>query len=300
MHERWAWADENMELLLLCGEDFTDPRAFAHWSKAASAHQHLATCRELYNYHRFGEGYICRLPIDYDGTNSGLQHYGGLLLSEADGEKVNLVPKDEPEDIYQYVADRSTALAQADADGDDEEKAEYARRWLKFEITRGVVKRNTMVFLYNSNARGMGDQVYEDTMRKPNDDHLVKGKPHPFVDEKTALNARYLGSLNMRAIQQVIEAADTGLTFLKQLCKIMYDNGKHMTWITEIGFPVYLHYVEEERVVSKPRSINQETGKVIPSAKFKVNLTKPTTTIDKRIAATASRHASFTVWMLRI
>ena len=83
--------------------------------------------------------------------------------------------------------------------------------------------------------------------------------------------ARYLGSLNMRAIQQVIEAADTGLTFLKQLCKIMYDNGKHMTWITEIGFPVYLHYVEEERDRIETPFYNQETGKVIPSAKFKVN-----------------------------
>lgn len=283
MHERWAWADDNMELLLLCGEDFTDPKAFAHWSVAASPLQHLATCRELYNYHRFGEGYICRLPIDYDGTNSGLQHYGGLLRSERDGEKVNLVPKDAPEDIYQYVADRSTELAQADADGDDEDKAEYARLWLEFGITRSVVKRNTMVFPYNSNARGMGDQVYEDTMRKLNDDHLVKGTPHPFIDEKVAFQcARYLGQLNYRAIQQVIEAADIGLTFLKRLCKIMYDNGKHMTWITEIGFPVYLHYVEDERDRIETPFYNQETNKVIPSKQFKVNLTKPTTTIDKR------------------
>ena len=53
-----------------------------------------------------------------------------------------------------------------------------------------------------------------------------------------------------------------------------------MTWITEIGFPVYLHYVEESDRIETP-FYNQETGKVIPSAKFKVNLTKLTTTIDK-------------------
>ena len=104
------WVADNRELLELCGEDFSDPKAFAHWSQADEPFQHLAACRELYNYKVFGPGYVCHLPIGYDGTNSGLQHYGGLLLERADGAKVNLVPKDAPEDIYEYVAQRATEL----------------------------------------------------------------------------------------------------------------------------------------------------------------------------------------------
>ena len=138
--DRQAWVNDNEEIILLCGEDFANPRAFAHWSTADNPMQHLAACRDWYLYRKFGEGHVSHLPIAYDGTNSGLQHYSGLGRAYDDGKKVNLVPGDLPEDIYLYVAAESTRIAEADAAGDDEEKAFYAKLWLDFEIDRKVCK----------------------------------------------------------------------------------------------------------------------------------------------------------------
>ena len=97
-----------------------------------------------------------------------------------------------------------------------------------------------MVFAYNSNTRGMQDQIFEDTMEKINNDFDRDGGEHPFIDEQTSFDAaRYLGPINMRAIRSVISSADEGLKYVKRLCGIMYRHGHHMKWVTEVGFPVY-------------------------------------------------------------
>ena len=102
----------------------------------------------------------------------------------------------------------------------------------------------------------MGERVYEDAMRKLNDDHLVKGKPHPFVDEKTALCGISVCWIPSHPAGH--RGGGHGLTFLKQLCKIMYDNGKHMTWITEIGFRFICIMSKRSGIVSR-QFYNRET-----------------------------------------
>ena len=284
--DRKAWVDANEEIILLCGENFADPRAFAHWSTADEPVQHLAACRDWYLYRKFDGkgGHVSHLPIAYDGTNSGLQHYSGLSRAQDDGKKVNLVPGNPvPEDIYLYVAAESTRIAREDLEGDDEEKAFYAGLWLNnYKIDRGVCKRNTMTYVYSSNQRGMADQIREDTMQKLNDAHAIKGEPHPFINEDTAFKAaNYLGGVNMRAIRKVIKSAEAGMDFLRNLCRIMYQHDHHMHWVTPIGFPVYHMKTGSDRQRIASPFFNSDTGKMIPENKFKINFRKPNEIIDR-------------------
>ena len=41
---------------------------------------------------------------------------------------------------------------------------------------------------------------------------------------------------------------------VKRLCGIMYRHGHHMKWVTEVGFPVFQHKVQEARLQINTRS----------------------------------------------
>ena len=47
MRQQWAADDE--EMILLCGRNFKDPKAFGFWRKADDPLQFLAACREWFN-----------------------------------------------------------------------------------------------------------------------------------------------------------------------------------------------------------------------------------------------------------
>ena len=46
---RQQWAADNEEMILLCGRNFKDPKAFDFWRKADDPLQFLAACREWFN-----------------------------------------------------------------------------------------------------------------------------------------------------------------------------------------------------------------------------------------------------------
>ena len=47
----------------------------------------------------------CGLPVSIDGSCSGYQHYSAAMRAEKEASLVNLMPSDEPQDIYQFIAD---------------------------------------------------------------------------------------------------------------------------------------------------------------------------------------------------
>ena len=243
--ERLQWVVDNQEILLKVGKDFTDEDAFQHLVKADQPVQHLAACHELYRALEHGEGYQCRLPIAFDGTNSGLQHISASCRNAKDGVKVNLTPSPEPQDVYQIVADAVTAKVQHDADNHaDPDVRHYASLWLKYGIDRKVVKRNVMVVPYSSKPYGMADQIVEDTMNKLSEKVALEGGEHPFDDEATAKrSANYIAKHNYETVLQVIDSCGPVMDFLQKLERVMRQQGMHMEWPTAVGFPAAQHYV---------------------------------------------------------
>jgi|MDTG01.5.fsa_nt_gb DNA-directed RNA polymerase len=243
--ERLQWVVDNQEILLKVGKDFADDEAFAHWSKADTPFQHLAACHELYCALEHGKGYKCRLPIAFDGTNSGLQHVSASCLNAKDGGKVNLTPSAIPQDVYAIVADRVLGKVRHDKDNHpDPEVRRYARLWDAYGVNRSVVKRNVMTVPYSSKPYGMSDQIVEDLMDKLSEVAAIDGTPHPFEDDATAKRcAYYLAQHNYDAVFEEIECALPSMQFLQNLEKIMRRQGLHMEWPTAIGFPAAQNYV---------------------------------------------------------
>jgi DNA-directed RNA polymerase len=114
------WIDENTDKILLTAEDYL---ASNWWEQADEPLQFLAFCYEYADCLKYMKehngsiiGYTCSIPIAFDGTCSGLQHYSAMLLDPVGGNAVNLTSGHEkPEDIYQQVADGVLKLVQEDA-----------------------------------------------------------------------------------------------------------------------------------------------------------------------------------------
>lgn len=104
--DRVKWVDENTQRLLACAKD---PISERFWEEADKPFQAYAACVELQGIMEQGADYVSHMPIDLDGSCSGLQNLGMALRCEVTGAAVNLVPSDKPADIYSKVMDKVVA-----------------------------------------------------------------------------------------------------------------------------------------------------------------------------------------------
>ena len=74
-----------------------------------------------------------------DATCSGLQHFSGIQKDEVTAKATNLMPADEPSDIYQIVADKVNEKLKAS-------DKTIAKQWLEFGVNRKCTKRPIMGF----------------------------------------------------------------------------------------------------------------------------------------------------------
>src|SRR3989344_9569679 len=65
----------------------------------------LAFCFEWAGVEKHGDLRVSALPIAFDGSCSGIQHFSAMLRDERGGRAVNLVPSEQVQDIYRLVAD---------------------------------------------------------------------------------------------------------------------------------------------------------------------------------------------------
>jgi DNA-directed RNA polymerase len=103
--ERIAWTDERLSELAMCA---TDPWGNQIWTEADKPFQALAACHEILGYLSNGLDHKCRMAVALDGSCSGLQNLGMALSCEVTGSSVNLIPMDQPQDIYANVAEQVT------------------------------------------------------------------------------------------------------------------------------------------------------------------------------------------------
>ena len=112
LDERVEWTQRNAELIYRTGENYQ--ASYPFWRKASEPFQFLAACREWYNYKNEGKGYICRLPIAKDATQSGVQHLSAACLNPSDGHKVNLTDNVVPFDFYQACLDEAKTMVRSE------------------------------------------------------------------------------------------------------------------------------------------------------------------------------------------
>lgn len=262
LEARQQWAEENLDQILAVGEDFK--ATFDYWSQASDPFQFLAACREYAMYCKHGNGYMSGLPIALDATQSGIQVYCAMTRNAEDAEKVNLVPLDEPGDLYEAVVEEAVRLIDADIErlegldlepneDDDEDEAtnkwknarklRNAKNWKAFGLNRKTVKRNVMTWAYSSRQFGFTDQLMSDLM-EPLSKQVRLGEldEHPFGEDGGFSAASYLGGINERATSTVVKSAADGMKFFQSLVRLLTAENKQLHYTTPMGFPMMQNY----------------------------------------------------------
>lgn len=252
IEERLSWVYENQELIHKIA---TAPLDNLQWTEADSPWQFLAWCFEWEEYTKHGEAFESTLPIAFDGSCSGIQHYSAMLRDPVGGEAVNLIPGDYVRDIYKIVADKVMEQVKKDASegtgdavvvGEDGEYVKkgtksLAQEWLNHGITRSVTKRCVMTLPYGAARFGFKEQILEDTVYPA----LHK---NPIAFQRPNQAATYMAGLIWDAVHGVVVKAMEAMAWLQDtsylLSKQKGIDGKSIPtfWVTPAGFPVYQGY----------------------------------------------------------
>lgn len=259
MDERFAWAASNTELIQGIADD---PLTNTEWMSADSPWEFLAWCFEWAEYLKTGEGFVSRIPIAFDGSCSGLQHYSAMLRDPIGGAAVNLVPSDSVQDIYRLVSDEVTKLAQhdltngtEDTTGQTDDGTTYtklgtktlAKQWLDHGINRSVTKQPVMTLAYGSKQFGFKGQILEKTIYP-----AIAKNPDTFPKPSQA--AAYMAGLVWEGVHKVVVKAMEAMEWLQETSALLANqkgldgNSIPTYWVTPAGFPVYQAY---EKTVSK-------------------------------------------------
>ena len=262
---RNAWVHDNSARIW---EVARDPMAHRDWwTQADSPWCFLAFCFEWEDACAAlarGATLVSSVPVAFDGSCNGLQHFSAMMRDEVGGSAVNLVPHEEPADIYSEVMsrviERLVKLAaepdevieeepeeedEAEEEDEDEDlkkkpkrkrlpKQEYARRWLASgQLNRDLFKRPVMTMPYGSKQFGIKGQVRG----------KLKERKFKFPDGSDGFNeAGFLSGEIMSALGKVVVKAREVMDWLQESAAALTKEGAAVAWKTPSGFIVRQAY----------------------------------------------------------
>lgn len=252
-----------------------DPIGFTEWAAADKPWQFLSWAFEWADYQDWiesgkdGKQFETHCVCPQDGSCSGTQHYCAMTRDERAGVSVNLVPSDEPKDLYADVASLATLwLKGLTRETRDTRTATTASALLGMQggINRDVCKKPVMIQPYGGTRISCLDSVslyMVELQVKENSKAKAQGrKPeavHSFVDGKveTGLNIKdgqILASNTIwKSLSGITERPLTAMTYIQGMARECVKAGSHLEWPTPSGFIVE-HRVMEE----KPRRVKTQ------------------------------------------
>ena len=274
--ERIAWVGAHETDIVNSAEDPLGYRWWYEVSKGDYPMEFLAFCfeyKKLLTYiENYGnaKGFVSTLPLAFDGTCSGLQHFSALLRDEVGGQAVNLMPSDTVQDIYSIVANKVNKLLLKDAlegtedsfktnkdgefmlDKEGKPQVKYgdktlAQNWVNFNrikfgqdgITRKVCKRSVMTLAYGSKQYGFKENLLEDIIHPYVLDHP---EDNPFLSPNQA--AVYMAKLIWDSVKTTVIKAVEGMEWLQKVADLICNDNHVVTWNTPNGFPVQQNYMK--------------------------------------------------------
>ena len=274
--ERIAWVEAHETDIVNSAEDPLGYRWWYEVSKGDYPMEFLAFCfeyKKLLTYiEKYGnaKGFVSNLPLAFDGTCSGLQHFSALLRDEVGGQAVNLMPSDTVQDIYSIVANKVNKLLLKDAlegtedsfktnkdgevllDREGKPQVKYgdktlAQNWVTFNrikfgqdgITRKVCKRSVMTLAYGSKQYGFKENLLADIIHPYVLDHP---EDNPFLSPNQA--AIYMAKLIWDSVKTTVIKAVEGMEWLQKVADLICHDNHVVTWNTPNGFPVQQNYMK--------------------------------------------------------
>ena len=268
--ERIKWVEDNHDNIMATAKAPMD--SIEWWGKLDSPFCFLAFCFEYAGVMHHGLSYSCSLPIAFDGSCSGIQHFSAMLRDHIGGHAVNLTPSGKVQDIYRIVSDRiEEELKVLLVNGTDNEVVthedkktgeiterlklgtrELARQWLTYGMSRKVTKRSVMTLAYGSKEYGFADQVYEDIVMPAID----SGSGAMFTEPSQA--SRFMAKMIWEAVSVTVVAAVDAMKWLQGAAKLLAAEVKDkktgeilkpclpVHWVTPDGFPVWQEYRKKD------------------------------------------------------
>ena len=235
--DRVAWVEDNEVMLQ---EIALDPLGDLRWTKADEPFMALRGALEWRGLCEQGLGYVSHMPVHFDATCSGLQHFSALLRDEEGGFHVNLTGNPDRQDIYQAVAIKAIATLELEADTCD-----IARVALEIGITRGLCKRPVMIVPYAGTFSACMDYVfdyYKDLVASgeslPVEMDVIRSKVGPLV-------AKHIWS----AISSTVIAAREAMDWITHTARVASKDGAApIQWSTPDGFVVQQAKYEEKNI----------------------------------------------------
>ena len=229
LEERVEWTDEHSDDIMLCG---IDPLTSRMWMDADKPWQFLRACME-FTCCNGNVDYISHLPITVDGSCNGLQHFSAMLKDEVGGCATNLIPYDQPQDIYEIVREHTVTRISRDTD------SEFLF-WHKV-LNRGLVNRPVMTPPYGATLYGMREQIHQELKKQ-----LDKGVQFQGIDATSDLwpHCKYLASHIYEAIGEVVISSRVGMKWLQDVSRAMSKADRPIYWTLPTGFIVKQKYIK--------------------------------------------------------
>jgi DNA-directed RNA polymerase len=254
--QRIAWANDNMSSII---ESAANPLgtktndAGRWWLKGEDHWQALAACKEIaaataYKKDKGSEAnYMCRLPVQMDGSCNGLQHYAALGRDERGGKAVNLTPDSGvPADVYTDVLHVVKQRV-----GVDNAKGHEMAKLVHGHLTRKVVKQTVMTSVYGVTFIGARDQI---AARLAETDIKWPEVDGQSPDHARGQAAAYLAKLTLDSIGDVFTVGKQIMTWLKMCSMQLSLRGHPTSWITPLGLPIVQPYRKQHQFTIRTAS----------------------------------------------
>lgn len=210
--ERIKYIEENHRAIV---EFISDPLAHNFWRDADKPWCFLAWATEYVAISEKGQRFT-QVPVGLDGSCNGLQHLAAAMRDEVAGKLVNLLPSEEPQDIYTVVMNEVESSLPHDSE------------W-KGKITRKLVKRNTMTTPYNVTKYGMRRQL-EEEMKDSNGTGRIEREDLALVNE--------LADYNEAAIDKCVDKPRRLMAWYSEVANHYLKRNMRPSWDLPCGFRV--------------------------------------------------------------
>ncbi|CAA9988279.1 DNA-directed RNA polymerase, putative [Plasmodium knowlesi strain H] len=270
--ERIKWVDDNLDNIKKLSENPFEHLDF--WNMAEKPWQALSVSMDLTRALECPDPskYRSNIPIQQDGTCNGLQHYAALGRDYDGGKAVNIIPSDEPQDIYTVVLEIVKSKISADLDGTATPttmgptnstsgsinsinsgnggnaamstpacRGELAKYCFKYDLLkRKVVKQTIMTICYGVTSVGAKDQV--------------KGKIQNMISkvlDKNIINqlSQYIANYIFESISEIFKRAMIIKKWFNNLSKVTNELNIPVTWLSPIGLPCEQPYRLGQRIL---------------------------------------------------
>ncbi|MCI4383510.1 hypothetical protein PGIGA_G00027250 [Pangasianodon gigas] len=198
------------------------------WMNADEPWQTLACCMEIANASRSHDPtqFISHFPVHQDGSCNGLQHYAALGRDVIGATSVNLMPCEEPQDVYSGVAQQVEEFRARDA-----AKGMKIAQVLEGFISRKVVKQTVMTVVYGVTRYGGRLQI-EKRLKEIDD----------FPKEYIWDASHYLVHQVFSSLKEMFTGTREIQDWLTESARLIAKSGSTVEWVTPLGLPIVQPY----------------------------------------------------------